>query len=314
MQFATSSSTADATSTSQALHQAAQAHSEGMLWLAVDANPGAGESLADELQSALDSVMAQTVRLDHPEVDKAWRPRWLPMNTEQAKGSSLLQDSIAKALAELMPQALNHGGGRRISGWIQLDDEVEQAAVHIGRQMIRRHPQGHRCLLRLHDPAVLWALWPLLTPAQQRQLLGPINTWWLLDPNGQLTALRCDDRSAAAEPWAVEQWADIDNITPMNRALRNWLAAPEASTALLLPEAHRIAIQALRRARAAGFTHDRDLGAFALHALAVHPQFDHHPQVQRALAKREPADQYTALIEALSEQDWLDVRANRNLV
>lgn len=300
---------------SQTLHQAAEANCGGMLWLAVDSRRDVGELFASELQNALDSVIAVAGAV-HPEMDKASQPRWLPLNTEQARGSFLLQDSIEQALAELEPKRLQQGRGRRIAGWIELDGDVRQTAVHLGRQMIRCHPQGGLCLLRLHDPAVMWALWPLLTPAQQRQLLGPVNAWWLLDPSGKLTALRSQDE-APAQPWTAEQWLDIENITPMNQALRQWFASPVAAArdAPSLSQARSDATQALRRARAYGIADRQDLAAFALHALTVDSGFDSHPVVRDILRRccsmsNVHAEHYSALSEELDAEAWKRIRTD----
>jgi len=295
----------DVTSISQSLHRIAQENCDGVLWLAVDATPASDEPLAEDIQAALDSPIAVTVPLNHSKIDKSLQPRWLPLNTEQAEGSFLLQDSIAQALSELRPSALQQGRGRRIAGWIELDGDIRQAAAHLGRQMIRRHPKGHNCLLRLHDPAVLWAVWPVLTGAQQRELLGPVSKWWLLDPAGELTSMQSRDDGPASS-WTLEQWIEIDNITPMNQALRDWSVS--ASLREPLPHVRQIAMQALRRAQVGGFSHPRDLAAFAVHAITVHPNFDTHPAVRRVLAQRKPDDKYMALIETLTERDWSDVR------
>jgi Domain of unknown function (DUF4123) len=300
---------------SRALHEAARTDGGDMLWLAIDADNAAASPLPDEIRSVLNSPMAQIVPVRHRAVDESLWPRWLPLDTACVKGSLALRQGIEHALAELTPHELRQGKGRRIAGWLTLDSDLAEAAGHWGRQMIRTHPGGRRRLLRMHDPAVLWALWPLLTGPQQRELLGPVSAWWLLDPRGELAVLRAPAASAdaaQAEPWSDALWRDIDHICALNAALRDWLPTLPVDMPWPLARARDIATQAIRRAHAAGFRQTQDLAAYATHALAIHPAFDDHPLVRRLLAARGPQDRYTALVEALNERDWLDVREGRN--
>lgn len=297
-----------ATRISQALHASAANRPDATLWLAAETVARVPDEPKTELEAAFEKGPVSRVWLIDPQVDRSLSPRWLALNTEIFAGSALLQDSIEQALVELESARLLHGQGRRIAGWLELDGTVLEATFHISKQMILRGPQGGRHFLRLHDPAVLWALWLVLTPVQQRSLLGPINTWWMLDPAGQLLALRAASEQpgtepADSEPWTAQQWMDIANITPLNRALRH----PRAQEKLLahgVERAHRIGMQAMRRAHALGFTDIADMTEFTLHALTVHPHFDQHPHVQQALEKREPGDHYTALVDGLSQDDW----------
>lgn len=299
---------------SQALHIAAAKHSNGMLWLAVDAaNPNA-EPLPAELDAALRGPGASTVPLRHRDIDPSLQPRWLALNTEQAYGSWLVQQSIEFALAELQPASLQQGRGRRIAGWLFLDGELSDALRHWGSQMILRKPSGQRCLLRLHDPAVLWALWGLLSPAQRDELLGAIRCWWLLDPAGHLVSLRPSATPAEkpGSPWSVQQWQDIDHVTSLNAALRDWLSQPEASTASqdALGDVRAAAMAAMRRAHAAGFRHQNDLSAYARLAITVHADFDSHPTVRESIANRAEDDLFTALVDTLTDRDWSTIAAD----
>lgn len=291
---------------SDKLHQVANARSHGVLWLAVDAPATNSEPLPHALQAEVDGPQVHFVHLGHREIDPMWRPRWVPLDTTCTRGSFALQDSINRALTELHPSCLREGLGRRIAGWLVLRDDVSQAVLHWGRQMLQRRPNGRLSLLRLHDPAVLWTLWALLTPKQQASLLGPVDSWWLLDPSGELTVLESSGEGGDPAPWGPQQWRDIDLIGPINSALRE--SSGSRLGDLSAGRARDTAMSALRRALACGFDDPQDLTSYALHSITVHPLFDQHPLVKRALDVRQPGDRYGALIEVLGPGDWSAVR------
>lgn len=291
---------------SQILHEQARS-SAGILWLAIDAPGDAAGCLAGDLEDAFEGRTATVLPLSHPSVDPAWRPRWLRLDTSTPSGSLLLQESIAQALVEIEPDRLRSGQGRRIAGWLQLGAaEPSTATAHVAREMIRRGPTGTQRLVRLHDPAVLWALWPLLGSAQQRKLLGPLNSWTILDPRGGIACLR-GAGDGTADAWSAALWQDVDAITPLNAALRSVDLCNSIETAADLERARVVVLHAFRRARNLGFSHSRDLAAFALHAVKVHPAFDSHPLVATALRGRSADDHYMELVDSLSNEDWVEI-------
>ena len=291
---------------SRVLHDQARGGGS-ILWLAVDAPGENALPLTDALEERLAGGDARFVPLAHPAVDPRWRPRWLRLDTSASSGSLLLQDSIDHALGELSPESLRRGQGRRIAGWLRLDRDAPDAAlVHLAGETIRRGPTGLRRLLRLHDPAVLWALWPLLGPERRRQMLGPVVSWSLLAPNGTLVRLE----SVVGEPgqaWDATLWQRVDAITPLNAALRDEEIAAHAMSDAQLERTRAMAMAALARAGDWGFDHPRDLCGFARHALTVHPFFDSHPTVARALQARAAGDHYLALVDDFSRDDWLEI-------
>lgn len=291
---------------SDRLHRWAYGQSDGLLWLAVDAAAPESEPLPDSLQGLLDSDEVRTVRLPHPGVDPSFEPQWVRMDIRTATGSLALQDSIERAIAELAAAELKQGTGRRIGGWLAVNADVGSATRHWARQMIQRRPGGGTTLLRLHDPAVLWALWSLLSAEDRSGLLGPVSTWWLLDPQGGLASFTSSS-AGFRSTWAVRSWDDIDLIAPWNAALR------DSDRLMPLEEARRAAFNAMRRARQLGFGHVHDLSAFAIHAMTMHPMFDRHPAIAQVLQSRQADDRYTALIEAVDEAAWERVRQENGL-
>ena len=239
-------------------------------------------------------------------------PRLMPLLVEldsaQAADSDIIRMAIAEALEECSADSLAHGAGRRICGWLESKADGAVIARHITHHLIQRRPSGTKTLLRWIDPAVLWALWPLLEPAQRKTLLGPIGTYWLLDPAGRWLPLRPPAGVAATTGLhlTIEQWAEADAIRPLNEALRNWGAATAMPDQLIAGRQN--AAGALRRARAQGFSDPKDLAAYAGYALTVHPRFDHHPLVRECLAKRVEDDYFTALVDDLTPEDWQRIR------
>jgi hypothetical protein len=281
---------------------------ESMLVLAVDAPTANAVGLPDDVARALESGPAIQLPLVHPNIDPAWRPRWCGLNPAESTSSLILQQSIDHALGELESEALQRGGGRRIAGWLEISGDRDVAARHVARQMLRRRPGGRQTLLRLHDPAVLWALWPLLSPGQQAALLGPVDAWWLLDPLGELVCLRAAGPADRGD-WSDALWAAVNRIGSLNELLRHWLPATDGIGPSELETVRRTAMAALARAEALGFTDHGDLALFARHAIDIHPEFDAHDKVRALMEQRAPDDHYSALAEALTDDDWREVGA-----
>ena len=169
--------------------------------------------------------------------------------------------------------------------------------------------------VRWHDPAVWWAVWPLLDAPQQVQLLGPSKALWNLSPTGAWRTYEAppfeqtqeQPVEAAVHPLglATQQRADLELITPLNAAMRNCAEVWQAR--MSEAQARETAMAALRRAHTMGFEDQRDLAEFAQKALVVHPHFDAHPLVAKRLADRQSSDYFTALIDDLSKSEWVQI-------
>lgn len=259
--------------------------------------------------------MCVEINLRHPEIDPRWRPRWFALNLAHAQDAHILNHSIAWALDEREPHHLRAGLGRRVSGWLLApeEDPINAAASHCARLMLRRAPNstGH-FLLRLHDPAVLWAVWQILTPDQKSEWLGPIGRWHVIDPAGALSLLEVpaprQNKPAASpsHPLSSQQWQDIYNITPLHRAMRS-LMETEPADSRQHQRWLQSGLQALRRANANGLDDSHSLSLFAELALTRHPEFDQHPRVQRLLMQREANEPLGGLLSELMEQDWRSI-------
>lgn len=298
---------------SDALHRAVANSEHQTLWLAMD---GSDQPLPDidggDWSSTCKCV---EINLRHPEIDPRWQPRWFALNLAHAQDAHILNHSIAWALDERQPRHLRAGMGRRVSGWLLApdDDSIHAAASHCARLMLRTAPSspGH-FLLRLHDPAVLWAVWQILTPEQKSEWWGPIGRWHFLDPVGELSLLEAPAQrqnepiGSLSHPLSAQQWQDIQNITPLHRAIQSLLAAEPTGSAPY-KRWFQSGLQALRRANTHRLNDLHSLSLFAELALTRHPDFDQHPRVQQLLMQREVDEPLGGLLSDLTEQDWRSI-------
>lgn len=293
-------------SISQALHTACIRHGTSTLWLALDGSSRSLPQTDESLSGWAARVESCAVQLRHPEIDPVWWPRWFTLNLDRAEDSHLLNQSIAWALDESQPHSIRRGLGRRVSGWLLVDGPVAQATVHWATQMLQTHPVRGRRLLRLHDPAVLWAFWRLLPVVQHPSWLGPVRAWWLLDPLGRLDALHRAGPSGARLPADIDatRWQDIDDIGAFNHALQFWLGAPREARRGSLDACVKTGFDALRRARALGIDDTPSLQRFCELALTRHPRFDQHPLVRERLSRLAQDERLGVLLSALTPEDW----------
>lgn len=280
-----------------------------MLWLATDGSP---QPLPEIDGTDWTDREHQDVQLLHPELDPTWWPRWYALHLNRASDCHVLNHSISWALTESQPQHVHAGLGRRISGWLLLDGHPEDAAQHCATAMLHRRerPTGGTSLLRLHDPAVLWAAWRVLSPGQRSQWLGPVRSWFLLDPLGRLDSINTPAHKEVAARTAslsLAQWDDIENITALNHALRRWIPEAGEAAASNLGQSFEQGMQALRRARGIGVQSLDGLSLFGELALTRHAQFDLHPDVRKLLLQHGPDQPIGGLLAELSESDWLRI-------
>ncbi len=241
-------------------------------------------------------------------VDQRLHPLLLPLNSAMAADSAIVHEAILLSLEELQPAALAHGQGRRIGGFVRWKaTEAKQAHLGhaLGKAMLHRRPNGVQTWLRLSDPAVLWAIWPMLTSDQQADLMGPIEAWWLHDPVGNLQVLRAAATSNQPLRFSAEQWPMLDDIESVNLAFRAKLGkVPEAMSASSEQVAHWYgdALKALRRATLLGMADREARSTFCALALTLHPRFDEHALVKDRL-HRDANENFMTLVDGLSADD-----------
>ena len=270
-------------------------------------------SADDTAWASFDPAGTLPVRVEHPDVDRTYWPLLAPLDTTRFADSELIAQSLREGVQELQPAQLDAGHGRRIGGWLCSAESNDAVARHLAASMLHVHPDGYTVWLRLHDPAVMWALWSILGGVQRAALLGPIDTWHLLDPAGDLLSLSTPLRGVRVRRERLRlseaQWADLASVAALNLAMR----ARPPGDGHPLERMRADTLDALRRARGMGFDDERDLAAFARRAITVHPRFDHHPLVVQRLQARDPDDYFTGLVDDLSDQDWQRIGTDMSL-
>jgi hypothetical protein len=250
------------------------------------------------------------VKLAHPDIDPMWWPRWYPLQLDRAEDVWVLQNSIAWALDERRPERLDLGSGRRVTGWMWMPEhQAHDTAKAWGQTSIQRHGQ-HTSLLRLHDPAVLWSLWQLLTEAQKTNLMGSALAIDTLDPLGALTSLRGlpaaseQEQSQGRLRLGTEQWQDVLLLNALHPLLLQCRRDDPHMNTDAYKTLFTLALQALRRAQALGFEDRESLVLFGRLALQRHSAFERHPMVAPLLADREPGLPLGGVLADLTEDDW----------
>lgn len=265
----------------------------------------------DPLWPAGDLEGPVPISLEHPRVDPSVVPQLLTLCPNDGLHAGVLAHTLDEAQVDCDRESLRHGRGRRIGAWLVTTATASDVGTHLGRVMLQRHGlTGSQVWLRLHDPAVLWLIWPELSPQQQAALLGPIEAAYLLDPLGRLEVIR-RPASAAIAPHGLEltpqQWTTIDATSAANQALRDWSAMPQGTS---IRGHAQVALEAARRAASLGFGDTSDQSHFALRALTTHPRFDRHPWVAQRLDDRAPEDYFSGLVADLDEMQWQHIGAD----
>jgi hypothetical protein len=162
--------------------------------------------------------------------------------------------------------------------------------------------------LRLHDPRVLHQLKRILSPAQWKKLLGPVQglTYWV--GTQWLHAARQTGETAAAgdlgvAPWP---WERVRMIGIINRALDG---AGVVATGLLHDGAATVE-KLVSVAAQFDLTEQADLVEFAVRGLSSSPSFHEHPEVAPAIRPSSEPDDDSRLSDRLAlidERIWLEI-------
>ncbi|MEK6354970.1 MAG: DUF4123 domain-containing protein [Burkholderia cenocepacia] len=245
------------------------------------------------------------VIIDHDAVSPSHYPYLLELDLKTEVGVAALEESARLAFEDRRPQSMAEGLGQRIGGWLASSASVREVAAHCSRLLLQNDDLGRLCLLRFYDPRSQALLWPLLAPAQQHALMGPIQAWHTLDA-GAVPVARMNT-TGRREDFVLEgaQWQAIHRHGIVNRAL-----ALHAYDLDRQPKQHEVdaAVAAALRARRYGLTDEEDEVAFVGHALSLHPEFDLHPRVLQILGGRADGDLYTERIGELTSNEIAEIR------
>lgn len=285
-------------------------HAKGhdVLWCALDGSEA--EALSPHLEAVVDLLLKRAVRvpLQHPELSETWRPYWFPISTAVAEDCWALRHLVALALAEVKPHNLAQGWGRRVAGWFTLDGGATEAATHWSHWMIQRRPQSaSRALLRLHDPAVLWASQSILNTDQQGHLMQFSPNWQVLDPHAERQRLPLHNTMPERPALASTQWLMFDHLASLNKTLQQLLHSEPKLDGAGLRATLEVGLQALLRAERHGLN-GQDLGAFAQVAMMHHTRFDEHPMMAALIDQARHGQPLRGLLADIDAREWLVIQ------
>ncbi|MCA8297660.1 DUF4123 domain-containing protein [Burkholderia sp. AU30198] len=245
------------------------------------------------------------VAIGHEAFPDDHRPYLIELDLSTSEGVALLVESVRLAFEDRQPDAVAKGLGQRIGGWLASDMAPEQIAGYWSNHILQIDDQGRRCALRFYDARALSLMWPILSDAQKRTLLGPVKAWHALDATAKLCVYSSATTLCTELDLTEGQWRDIHRHGVINRALALHMLATQRQ-----PRSSEVetAIASATRAEQHGLTDREDKVAFIGHALAWHPYFDRHPSVALALRQRAPDEFYTSAVGELSEDEIEAIR------
>jgi hypothetical protein len=263
-----------------------------------------GHPLADVIATQVFSAAPQPINpaLVSMPVDEC--PLLLRLTTANLE---LLDASIALAnrQASLDPPA------RPVCAWIfGATEDLSRLARHLMRQMIANDAKREKFVLRFYDPRVMPWLAGILSAQQLAQLLQPLSEWVWMNREGGLCKL---GRPGSVEVTSAragltlsdEQVVAIDRIellseiiAALQRLQRPWPTAADYQLDQWLVDAAQ-----------KGHGNNSDLLAHVLHAAAIHPRFDAHPAVARAIEDaRAQGRSLCSALDGFDDAFWSSIR------
>lgn len=251
------------------------------------------------------------VPVRHPLLKEGQLPRLIHLHPHDTR---LLEASLAQAVDEQADPDSERMQGFAFGGWLLTAAPADALVRHLARVMQGGFwGQPSSQLIRWADRRVMQWMWPVLTPAQQASLLGPVQHWWSLDRCAQLVLFQS---VASPDPEAVrfsaDQWRHALKSETVHDLLRGWQRFADVLPADHLQQASRAADAVV----AAGVLNRQDRVLLGAYVLQVHPDLTTHPTVRRAIERAIEGD--ASLAEALDDipdpQGWDAIRAELDLV
>lgn len=182
----------------------------------------------------------------------------------------------------------------------------ERLQAHLGLVQLVTGPSGRRAWLRLHDSRVWLQLRRLLSEAQLAAILGPVTRWSVLVQGEPIS----HENSAAAPARRLhadaQGWARVMRIGAVNRVLARLGIATAGEVDRASPAVDGLVERGQERH---GLARTEDLVEYACLALAVHPRFDEHPEVLRALAQGASPEEVMDTLLSIDPQSRDRIRA-----
>lgn len=242
-----------------------------------------------------------------------FEPRLIPLDLSIVDDRSLLDVSVELAINEIHPERIRQGRGRLICGWLSCAASPKDVALHLGKSAIQEK-NGRDILLRFYDPAVAPLLWAILDDWQRQRLLGPVESWYSVDGDGQwfqkIGEREQSIRLSYSLSLSPDNWLDIHFISIVNRIICDYRNSHMNDARLSELQVFQCVIPALRRAWAFPFQNSEDLVLYGTHALLVFPNFDEHKDIVRMfkIGREEGKKNYREMIADLTERQWERIR------
>lgn len=217
-------------------------------------------------------------------------------------------------LQQSLEDDLQEGRAPQFCTLLESDAAPKTLATHLGSVQVIANKARERAWLRVHDPRAWLQLTRILNPQQLRRLCGPIVRWTTFLHGHWMT--HANDQVAVARPLTLDEnaWAAVGRIGAVNRVLARLRITTHSEIERFSP-----AIDALimRSQRLHALRRMEDLVEYASLGLTVHPCFDEHEDVVRAVrdAKAEAIQAEFNFIDALSaidRQTWQRVQRELN--
>jgi hypothetical protein len=258
-----------------------------------------------------------TIPIAHPRFDLKYAPYLVALNLDDPEDSEVFETSVFIAWDSWRLERLQAFRGQPIAGWVLTDASPKLLAQHWALYCHLHRDNGISKLLRFHDPGVREWLWPILTLAQQGQLLGPAKSLIAFSRAQQLmehSVQRSTDvvpqrpSTDLASPikrlaLTTHQWHQVNDYAIVHGAWIGWRTseAENGSTPNHRPDWHIQVFAALRHATSYGISAPDDRELFAAHVLNYGEQFHMNPKLQAVWDKTRGGECYGSAYE-----DWLD--------
>ena len=240
-------------------------HKDMRCFLAVD--PSQRDLTSDDIDAKVPfaNLARADVLIHHDAFPKSHRPYLLELDLSAPEGVEALEQSVRVAFEDRRPESMVEGLGQRVGGWLASSASLDELTAHWSRFVLQRDDSGRACALRFYDSRALALLWPLLTPTQQRAMLGPVRAWHVLDAGARPSVHLASTDTRTNFMLSATQWQEIQQHGLVNRAL-----ALHARACGRQPEPDEIdtAVAAAARAKRYGLSDRDDLVMFIGHALA----------------------------------------------
>ncbi|QUP55811.1 DUF4123 domain-containing protein (plasmid) [Ralstonia syzygii] len=248
------------------------------------------------------------IPLDRPQLREDQWPKLVRLRPAAVE---ILLASISIAMSEQSSAELEGAEGFVIGGWLRSAAEPRALVRHLQNLLRPSEPRVGRRYLRLADRRVFEWIWPVLSPLQRHQWLGPISQWWVLNRRNEL-ALHAMTEAVQGGPHhdpellTAAQWTRLYDCELAQQILRGWSSFVDRLPADYLPQVEH----ALSAVRSLGVTQPVDIVLMSAYQLQIHPRLCEHPRVVELVRVAQSGDVplQDALAEIPDPEGWDRIR------